>query len=83
MSYESAELTKISINLFLISSVTTTNTITSLCEKIGADWNDIIPSLRMDKRIGRHAYLRSGLGISGGNLERDLQTFKHLANKTM
>ena len=81
MSYESAELTKISINLFLISSVTTTNTISSLCEKIGADWNDIIPSLRMDKRIGRHAYLKSGLGISGGNLERDLQTFKHLAKQ--
>ena len=81
MSYESAELTKISINLFLISSVATTNTISSLCEKIGADWNDIIPSLRMDKRIGRYAYLRSGLGISGGNLERDLQTFKHLAKQ--
>jgi len=74
MRYESAELAKISINMFLVASVTTTNTLAELCEKIGADWSEISPALRLDRRIGSHAYLSPGLGISGGNLERDLAT---------
>lgn len=80
MRYESAELCKIAINLFLVSSVSTTNTIAELCEKIGADWFEIRPALELDKRIGKHAYLAPGLGIAGGNLERDLATFTHFAN---
>lgn len=75
MRYESAELAKISINMYLVSTVCTTNTIAELCEKIGADWSEIAPTLRLDKRIGTYAYLTPGLGISGGNLERDLATF--------
>src|SRR5207237_2951892 len=70
MRYESAELAKIAINLFLVSSVSTTNTLAELCEEIGADWSEIAPALRLDKRIGPHAYLTPGLGIAGGNLER-------------
>lgn len=84
MRYESAELAKISINMFLVSSVTTTNTLAEICEKIGADWEEIAPSLRLDKRIGQYAYLAPGLGLSGGNLERDLNTVIKLgkANST-
>ena len=74
MRYESAELAKISINMFLVSSVSTANTLAELCEEVGADWAEIVPSLRLDKRIGAHAYINPGLGISGGNLERDLST---------
>ncbi|MCH9609774.1 MAG: UDP-glucose 6-dehydrogenase TuaD [Chlamydiales bacterium] len=80
MSFESAELTKIAINMFLVSSVTTSNTIAELCEKIGADWSEIVPTLQLDKRIGKKAYLAPGLGIAGGNLERDLETFSSLAD---
>ncbi|HIB53267.1 MAG TPA: UDP-glucose/GDP-mannose dehydrogenase family protein, partial [Nitrospirales bacterium] len=72
MRYESAELAKISINIFLTSSVTASNMLAELCETIGADWAEIVPALRLDRRIGQHAYLSPGLGISGGNLERDL-----------
>lgn len=81
MRYESAELAKLSINFFLVSSVTTTNTIAELCEKIGADWVEIAPALRLDARIGPKAYLKPGLGIAGGNLERDLVTFQGLARE--
>lgn len=80
MRYESAELSKIAINLFLISSVTTTNLLAELCEKIGADWSEIVPSLQLDKRIGKDAYLAPGLGIAGGNLERDMTTFCALSD---
>lgn len=79
MGYESAEFAKISINFFLVASVTTTNTLAELCEKIGANWSEIAPTLRLDARIGPHAYLSPGLGIAGGNLERDLATYMELA----
>ncbi|MDB4214574.1 nucleotide sugar dehydrogenase [Burkholderiaceae bacterium] len=81
MRYESAELAKISINMCLVSSVSTANTLAELCEKIGADWAEIVPALKLDRRIGPHAYLAPGLGISGGNLERDLITACTLADK--
>ena len=81
MKYESAELAKISINMFLVSSVSTSNTLAELCEKIGADWFEIVPALRLDKRIGQYAYLTPGLGISGGNLERDLKTILNFSEK--
>ncbi len=79
MRYESAELAKIAINIFLTASVTATNTLANLCEQIGANWNEIAPALKLDKRIGPHAYLSPGLGLSGGNLERDLVTVQSLA----
>ena len=79
MRLESAELAKIAINFFLVSTITTTNTLAEICEAIGADWNEIVPALRLDRRIGPHAYLKPGLGIAGGNLERDLVTVQSLA----
>ena len=79
MRYESAELCKIAINCFLVSSVATSNTLAEICERIGADWREIVPALRLDQRIGPHAYLAPGLGIAGGNLERDLVTVQRLA----
>jgi UDPglucose 6-dehydrogenase len=79
MRYESAELAKISINCCLVASVTVGNTLAELCERLGADWSEIAPALKLDRRIGAHAYLAPGLGISGGNLERDLATVEQLS----
>jgi UDPglucose 6-dehydrogenase len=81
MRLESAELAKIAINFFLVSTIATTNTLAEICEAIGADWNEIVPALQLDKRIGPHAYLKPGLGIAGGNLERDLVTVQSLAER--
>lgn len=74
MRLESAELAKISINCCLVASVTVANTLAELCERIGADWSEIVPALKLDARIGPRSYLAPGLGIAGGNLERDLAT---------
>jgi UDPglucose 6-dehydrogenase len=74
MRFESAELTKIAINCCLVSSIGVANTLAELCEGIGAVWSEIAPALKLDRRIGPHAYLSPGLGIAGGNLERDLAT---------
>ncbi len=81
MRYESAELAKISINMCLVASVTTANTLAELCEKIGADWSEIVPALKLDRRIGQYSYLAPGLGIAGGNLERDLATVCNFADE--
>jgi UDPglucose 6-dehydrogenase len=81
MRYESAELAKISINCCLVASVTTANMLAELCEALGADWSEIAPALRLDRRIGAHAYLTPGLGLAGGNLERDLATVRSLARR--
>jgi UDPglucose 6-dehydrogenase len=79
MGYESAELSKIAINAFLVSTISTTNTLAELCESIGARWEEIAPALRLDARIGTSAYLTPGLGIGGSNLSRDLATIDRLA----
>jgi UDPglucose 6-dehydrogenase len=79
MRLESAELAKIAINMFLSSTLTTTNMLAGVCESIGADWSEIAPSLRLDARIGPHAYLTPGLGIGGTNLLRDMVTIRTIA----
>jgi UDPglucose 6-dehydrogenase len=80
MRYESAELAKMAINLYLSGAVTYANTLADLCEKIGADWSEVVPALRSDARIGPAAYIRPSLGISGGNLERDLVALSRLGH---
>jgi UDPglucose 6-dehydrogenase len=80
MRLASAELCKISINLCLVASVSVANTLAELSERLGADWSEIVPALRLDQRIGPFAYLKPGLGIAGGNLERDLVSVTRMAD---
>jgi len=79
MRYESAELAKISINICLVASISAANTLAEICEKVGADWSEIVPALRLDRRIGQYSYIVPGLGISGGNLERDLHSILRIS----
>ncbi len=82
MQYESAELCKMAINCFLAASVTVTNTLAGLSERVGADWSEIAPALKLDRRIGPYAYLAPGLGLAGGHLERDLANVILLGQET-
>ena len=75
---KTAELSKITINLYLISSITFANYISAFCEKFGADFEFIEEILRKDKRIGKYSYIKPGLGILSGNLQRDLNNFSEL-----
>jgi UDPglucose 6-dehydrogenase len=81
MRFESAELTKIAINCCLVSSISVANTLSELCEGIGAVWGEIAPALKLDRRIGQYSYLTPGLGIAGGNLERDLATVIRMSDE--
>lgn len=78
MRLESAELAKISINMCLVAMIGVANTMAEICESVGADWSEINASLKLDRRIGQYAYLAPGLGLAGGNLERDLTTVMRL-----
>ena len=81
MDYLSAEISKIAINIFLSSSVTLANILSRLSEKIGGNYKFIEKALRSDERIGLNSYLNPGLGISGGNLERDLTSLQNILEK--
>ena len=80
MNYESAEFTKITINMYLVNDIVLTNALSQIVRTHNGRWSDIRPALKLDKRIGNSAYLNPGLGISGGNLERDIRTWKTMCN---
>jgi len=81
MRYESAELSKMSINACLVAALSVANSLAEICEKTLADWREIEPVLRADRRIGQYAYLSAGLGIAGGNIERDLVAIREMARE--
>jgi len=74
MKYEESELTKGFINTYLASQVITTNYLNEFSKLYKANWSKIKNALSLDERIGKFAYLNPGLGLSGGNIERDLKT---------
>lgn len=80
MKYEESELTKGFINTYLAAQVITTNYLNEFSKKYYADWSKIREALASDKRIGKFAYLTPGLGLSGGNIERDLKTISDNRN---
>ena len=81
MSYESAELTKLSANVVLAASITAANTLAELAAALGASWPDIERALRDDARIGPKAYLAAGMGIGGANIGRDIEGIKAMADE--
>ena len=81
ISIMEAEFCKIAINLFLAASLSTSNLLSKFTELSNINYENIIPSLKLDKRIGKHAYIYPGLGISGGNIERDLVNMQKLLVK--
>jgi UDPglucose 6-dehydrogenase len=74
----SAELIKHASNSFLALKISYANVIADLCEKIGADVEEVTRAMGMDPRIGGQ-FLRAGLGFGGFCFPKDLQAFVHLA----
>ena len=74
----SAELIKHASNSFLALKISYANVIADLCEKIGADVEEVTHAMGLDARIGEQ-FLRAGLGFGGFCFPKDLQAFVHLA----
>lgn len=77
-SINSAELIKHASNSFLALKISYANVIADLCEKIGADVEEVTHAMGLDPRIGGQ-FLRPGLGFGGFCFPKDLQAFVHLA----
>ncbi len=82
MNLESAEMVKHGINAFLSTSIVFTNDLSDICEKTGADIQDVVRGMKSDPRIGEKAYLSPGIGFSGGTLGRDLKVLESAGSKS-
>ncbi len=78
LSYNEAELLKISINCYLASQIATTDTLVDFCESKEINWYNIQIALQMDARIG--SYVNPSVGIGGQHLLRDVKTMAEKSN---
>jgi UDPglucose 6-dehydrogenase len=76
----SAELIKHASNSFLALKISYANVIADLCEKIGANVEEVTHAMGLDPRIGSQ-FLKAGLGYGGFCFPKDVQAFIHLAAK--
>ncbi len=75
----SAELIKHASNSFLALKISYANVVADLCERIGADVEEVTHAMGLDRRIGAQ-FLRAGLGFGGFCFPKDIQAFIHLAD---
>lgn len=75
---QAAELIKHASNSFLAMKISYINMVADLCEKVGADINEVADGMGYDKRIGR-AFLNAGLGYGGSCFPKDVKAFVKIA----
>ena len=75
MSIISAEIAKISLNVYVTMKITFANTLGRVCEKIeGAEIDKITAALGADKRVSPY-FLKAGLSYAGPCFPRDNRAF--------
>jgi UDPglucose 6-dehydrogenase len=67
-----AELIKYAANAFLATKITFINEIADLCEKLGADVQEVAQGIGLDKRIGSK-FLHAGPGFGGSCFPKDVR----------
>ena len=75
----SSELSKLIANAFLAQRVSSINSISALCERTGADINQVSQAIGTDKRIGSK-FLKPGPGFGGSCFKKDILNLVYLCN---
>jgi UDPglucose 6-dehydrogenase len=77
---ETAELIKYAANGFLAMKITFINEMADLCERVGADVNDVARGIGLDGRIGRK-FLHAGPGFGGSCFPKDTLALMRIAEE--
>jgi UDPglucose 6-dehydrogenase len=78
MDERSSELTKYAANAFLAMKITFMNEIGNLCERVGANVDQVRIGIGSDDRIGKR-FLFAGIGYGGSCFPKDVQALKKIA----
>ena len=74
----SSELAKLVANAFLAQRISSINSISALCEKTGADINQVSKAIGLDQRIGSK-FLEAGPGFGGSCFQKDILNLVYLS----
>jgi UDPglucose 6-dehydrogenase len=77
---ETAELVKYAANAFLATKITFINEIADLCERVGANVQDVARGIGLDGRIGRK-FLHAGPGFGGSCFPKDCKALVRTARE--
>lgn len=76
----SAEMIKYASNAFLAMKISFINSIANLCEKVGADIEEVARGVGLDERIGNR-FLRAGIGYGGSCFPKDTESLLYVSQK--
>jgi UDPglucose 6-dehydrogenase len=80
MNWESAEMTKYVANCFLATKISFINEMANLCERVGADIDEVRRGIGHDQRIG-FAFLFPGAGYGGSCFPKDVRALINTARE--
>lgn len=73
-----AEMIKYASNAFLATRISFINEISIICERLGADVEEVARGMGYDKRIGPH-FLQAGVGFGGSCFPKDVKALANMA----